>query len=89
MRTAVRTMTPPKPESGGNGWSSAVVSVRMKSLVEGTIVNEPTDQKVGDSSSSERASKSPGSGLPKPRSAGGRFARPYKNPYSCRDELDL
>jgi hypothetical protein len=49
----------------------------------------PTDQKVGDSSSSERASKSPGSGLPEPRSAGGRFARPYKNPYSCRDELDL
>ena len=49
----------------------------------------PTDQKVGDSSSSERASKSPGSGLPEPRSAVGRFARPYKNPYSCRDELDL
>src|ERR1035438_3996673 len=48
-----------------------------------------TDQKVGDSSSSERASKSPGSGLPEPQGAGGRFARPYKNPYSCRDELDL
>ena len=28
-------------------------------------------------------------GLPEPRIAGGRFARPYKNPYSCRDELDL
>ncbi len=28
-------------------------------------------------------------GLPEPRIAGGRFARPYKNPYSCRDELDI
>ena len=66
----MRTMAPLKPENGGNGWSSAVVSVRMKSLVEGTIGNElsdrcrrenapgrTTDQKVGDSSSSERAEK--------------------------------
>ncbi len=36
----MRTMAPLKPENGGNGWSSAVVSVRMKSLVEGTIGNE-------------------------------------------------
>jgi hypothetical protein len=27
--------------------------------------------------------------LPEPRGAGGRLVRPYKNPYSCRDELDL
>jgi hypothetical protein len=40
VRTAVRTIAPPKPEKGGDGRLSAVVSVRMKSLVEGTIGNE-------------------------------------------------
>ena len=40
MRTAVRTIAPLKPENGGNGWLLAVVSVRVKSLVEGTIGNE-------------------------------------------------
>ena len=36
----MRTIAPLKPENGGNWWSSAVVSVRMKSLVQGTIGNE-------------------------------------------------
>jgi hypothetical protein len=40
VRTAATTMAPLKPENGGNGWSSAVVLVRMKSLIEGTIGNE-------------------------------------------------
>jgi hypothetical protein len=40
VRTAVRTIAPLKPENGGNWWSSAVVSVRVKSLVEGTIGNQ-------------------------------------------------
>ena len=59
----------------------------------------PTDQKVGDSSSSARFSMTVDTpsalakvlvdGLPESRGAGGKFARPYKNPYRCRDELDL
>ena len=36
----MRTIAPLKPENGGNWWSSAVVSVRVKSLVEGTIGNQ-------------------------------------------------
>jgi hypothetical protein len=40
VRTAVRTIAPLKPENGGNGWLLAVVLVRVKSLVEGTIGNE-------------------------------------------------
>jgi hypothetical protein len=71
--------SPDEPECDGAG----------RSDTSRDNIELPTDQKVGDSSSSERASKSPGSGLPEPRSAVGRFARPYKNPYSCRDELDL
>ena len=40
MRTAVRTIAPPKLEKGGDCRLPAVVSVRIKSLVEGIIGNE-------------------------------------------------
>jgi hypothetical protein len=77
-QSVARSCTPLQTTRGTAFWTSQNATMR-----------DATDQKVGDSSSSGRASKGPGSGLLEPRGAGGRFARPYKNPYRYRDELDL